>query len=168
MNSYESKFQRQYGFKRIKTLTTAQAALDTDKSATTVHRLTATGICRIQIDDGSPALNMRFLCSADADSNVINIYAMRGSDHYILIGTYTLTGGTQVDGTVGVFVDTIAQTASTEVWPSAHQVSSQANNSVAMLSLNTHGYSDFLIIATTLNSAALAVDVARMEELYEV
>jgi len=159
---YSSEFQHQYEWDVAKELTTAQAALGTDKSAATVHALTATGIARFQPDDGTVALEFRFLCSADADSNVINLYGMRGdSDHYELIATFTLTGGTQVIDSI-VAVDTIAETANTEVWPTAIAVMSQANNSVAKIALNTHGYKNLLFCATTLNSASLKIQKARL------
>lgn len=159
---YSSEFQHQYEWEVAKILTTAQAALGTDKSVATVHALTATGIARFQPDDGAVAMEFRFLCSADADSNVINLYAMRGDgDHYELIATLTLTGGTQVIDSL-VAVDTIVETANTEVWPTAIAVMSQANNSVAKIALNTHGYKNFLFIATTLNSASLKIQKTRL------
>ena len=160
---YDEGFVSQYPYKAVGDLTTVQAALGTDKSEATTHALTATGIAKLQLEPGTQAMLLRFLCSADADSNVINVYGKFGSgDHYQIEGTYTLTGGKQVDGDVGVFVDTIAESGTTEVWPSGNVVSSDANDSIATLAFKTHGCSDLLIIATTLASAKLRVEAARI------
>ena len=157
------EFVSQYVFESMGIITAAQAALGTDKSAATTHALAAAGLARKKLPSGTQAILLRFLCSADGDSNVINIYGMLGdNDHYHLAGTYTLTGGKQVDGTIGVFCDTVAESGTTEVWPSDTVVSSDANDSICTLALKTHGFSNLLIIATTLGSTQLKVEVARI------
>ena len=157
------EFVSQYGFESMGIITAAQAALGTDKSAGTTHALAAAGLARKKLPAGTQAALLRFLCTADGEANVINIYGMVGDgDHYQLEGTYTLAGGKQVDGTIGVFIDTITESGTTEVWPSGNVVSSDANDSIATLAFKTHGYSNLLVIATTLGSAQLKVEVARI------
>jgi len=150
----ETQTQREWSNAGV--LTTAQVALTTDKSKDTVEALTSTGIAVVEISSGAPAMSFRFRTGANADSNVLNVYAMRGDDHYALIGTITVTGGTQVavSGT-SVFCDTVAITASTEVWPTPLAAISQTNNSIAEFALNMHGVSKLLFIATTLASSML-------------
>ena len=98
--------------------------------------------------------------ATDGDSNVVNMYAQRGSnDDYILLGTLTLTTGTQTDGTNN-YVDTIVETAAL-LWPSDVEVMSGADDSIGRIAMNTHGYKKLLFIATTLNSTSVLVDVAR-------
>jgi len=157
------EFVSQYGFESMGIITAAQAALGTDKSAATTHALAAAGLARKKLPAGTQAAILRFLCTADGEAQVINVYAMYGdNDHYHLAGTWSLTGGKQVDGTIGVFVDTLAVSGTTEVWPSIIVESSDANDSIATLAFKTHGYSNLLVIATTLGSVQLKVEVARI------
>jgi len=41
------------------------------------------------------ALEIRFQTTADADSHVVEIWGARGKNHFTLLATLTLTGGTQ-------------------------------------------------------------------------
>lgn len=145
------------------TLTTSQAALTTDKSAATVNALTSTGIVKITPANNTPAIDIRFRGVTDADSNVVNIYAMADpagdGDHYTRIITLTLTTGTQTDGT-NLFIDTI--TSSNEKWVDDIVVVSDAANGIAHVELNTHGYTHFLVIATTLANDSLIVDYRKV------
>ncbi len=101
---------------------------------------------------------------ADGDSNVINIYGMKGDDHYSLMATLTLTTGTQVYETGNRFVDTIVETVAFD-WHSEVKVHSPAGvamaNNIGTVSLNTHGYDNLLIIATTLNSTSVIPEISR-------
>lgn len=139
-------------------ISTAGSLLTTDKSATTAHALTATTFVRLQIPQGTIAFNIRWRGGSDGDSNVHTLYAMRGkSDHYTRIATFTLTTGTQTDGTY-LFVDTV--TKANEKWTDTIEVVSDAANGVAHVVLNTHGYTDFLLLGTVVAST-LFVDIAR-------
>lgn len=162
---YVEQFIKQYKWKNEGNLTTAQAALTTDKSADTVNALTATGILVFQADDGAVTYEFRFRGGDDGDADTVVLYAMRGADdHYTRIATLTLTTGTQSDGTYN-FKDTIA--VANEKWGSSDAADddlleiSDAANGIAKLILNTLGYSHFLFIATTLNSTVLYIDAAR-------
>ena len=155
---------RQYHWRPAGTLTTTQVALTTDKSAATVDALTATGIVKLRPDDGTVALELRFRgLATDADSNVLNVYAMRDpkgtGDHYTLIGTLTLTTGTQTDGT-NLFADTVA--IASELWIDDIVLMSDAANGIARVALNTQGYSTFLFLCTTLGSTSVIVDYVRV------
>ena len=160
---YSEKHIKQYDWHNIGNLTTAQAALTTDKSAATVNALTSTGIVIFKADDGAVTYEFRFRGDTDGDADTLNIYAMRGkSDHYTLIGTLTtLTTGTQTDGTY-FFKDTITS-LDNEKWGNADDMVaiSDAANGIAKLILNTLGYSHFLFIATTLNGEVVYIDAAR-------
>lgn len=151
----------QYEWQQKGILETVQAALTTNKSAATVNALTATGIIVVPSDDGSVALDVRFRGTATAlDSNTLVLYGMRNDDdHYTRMGTLTLTTGTQIYSTGVLFVDTI--TIANEKWVDEIVVVSDADNGIAHISFNTHGFSHFLFIATTLNSTSVIVDTAR-------
>lgn len=138
-------------------ISVAGSALTTDKSAATAHALTATTITRIQVPDGTVAINLRWRGGSDGDSNTHVLYGMRGTDHYTRIATLTLTTGTQTDGTY-LFVDTIA--IANEKWTDDIVEVSDEANGIAHLVLNTHGYTDFLLLGTTVNST-LYIDMAR-------
>lgn len=146
-------------------LSTAQATLGTDRSAATVEALTSTGICRYKVPSLAAAISISFATSADADANVVEIYARRNSrdgEMYEKVCGITLTGGKQIctcQGMTGVYSDTAVVVASSEVWPTSISFSSQADDGVAKVNLNTHGYKEFLFIATTLASQMI-VNVA--------
>ena len=157
--SYVRQAMAQSEWKSGLSLTTAQSALTTSKSATTINALTSTGIAIISPRDNSVALEIRFRGGSDGDSNILNLYAMRGdNDHYTRIAVLTLTTGTQTDGT-NLFIDTISK--ANEKWTDTIEVVSDASNGIAKVALNTHGYSKFLVIATTLNSSPLYIDWCR-------
>ncbi|KKL85645.1 hypothetical protein LCGC14_1040160 [marine sediment metagenome] len=156
---------RQYHWRPAGILTTVQAALTTDKSAATVDALTATGIVKLLPDDGTVALELRVRgLASDGDSNVLNVYAMRDpkgtGDHYTLIGTLTLTTGTQIFSTGNLFADTV--TIASELWIDDIVLMSDAANGIARVALNTQGYTHFLFIATTLGSTSVIVDYVRV------
>ena len=140
-------------------LTTVQAALTTNKSATLVNALISTGVVIFDIENGAVAYNFRFRGGTDGQTTTMVLYAMRGdNDHYTRIATLTLTTGTQTDGTY-LFIDTIG--VANEKWSDDIAEVSDAADGIAHLGLNTHGYKKFLFIATTLNPAVLYVDAAR-------
>jgi hypothetical protein len=158
---YSEKYIKQSDWHNIGNLTTAQAALTTSKSAATVNALTSTGIVVFEAEEGAVTYEFRFRGDADGDGDVLNLYAMRGAaDHYTLIGTVTVTTGTQTDGTY-YFKDTI--TLASEKWGNADDMVeiSDAANGIAKLILNTLGYSHFLFIATTLAGDVVYIDAAR-------
>ncbi len=148
-----------YEWEKKGSISTAGSALTTDKSAATVHALTATTFVRMQLDDGAIALNLRWSGGSDSDSNVQNLYAMRGdADHYTLIATLTFTTGTQVGPGSRLFVDTVVKTS--EKWADDIVVVSDGANGIAHVVLNVHGYKNFLLLGTTVNST-LTVEAAR-------
>lgn len=160
MRSYDALFMKQYEWKEVGNITTAKSALTTDKSAATINALSAAQTIIITPDDGTVALELRFRGEANGKVDVFNLYAMRGdSDHYDLIATISNVCGTQTDGTY-FFADTIVLSA--EQWIDDIVAVSNATNGIAKVILNTHGYKNFLLIATTLGSAAAYVDAARI------
>ncbi len=151
----------QYEWNPAGTITVA-GALAYDQSAATVNALAATKTILVEPANGTPALHFRFRTEADGDANVIELYAMRGeNDHYQKVAILTITGGKQVDSDVGVFCDTLAISANTEVWPTALATAPTTGaDGTGILSLNTHGYKKFLFIATTLAGTSFQVDKA--------
>lgn len=159
-NIYVRQAVQQYDWRNAGSLTTQQAVLTTDKTAATAHALTSTGICRIEPSDNTVSIQIRFRCNgSDGDSNTLVIYAMAGADSYDPIVTLTTTNGTQSDGTY-TFIDTI--TGTNEKWSDDIRINSNADNAIASIEFNTHGVSNFLVIATTLNSAGIHVDWRRV------
>lgn len=155
---------RQYSWRPAGTLTTSQSALTTNKSSAIVDALTSTGVVKIQPDDGTVSLELRFKGDAsDEDSNTLNVYAMRDpkgtGDHYTLVAILTLTTGTQTDGT-NLFADTISITS--ELWIDDIVVMNDAANGVARVALNTQGYTHFLFVAPTLGSTSVIIDYVRV------
>ena len=156
LRSYSEEYQNAYNWQKVGILTAAATVSATDKSKATMEALESVVD---EVEDGTVSVNYRFLCDSNADSNVIDVYAMRGNDHYARIATLTLTGGQAADGTIGVFCDTIAVT--NEKWLTSIGVASPANDDYASIALNTHGYTSFLFLATTFADAQVQIEKAR-------
>ena len=145
------------------TISTAQVALATTQFAKAVaEALTSTGILLAEIPHGAPNVEMRFYGTAsDADSNTINIYGKRDGDgYYQLLATLTLVMGTAQKG------------AATELWADGITedkdftpnvvggVIHVNDNSIGRYFFKPGGYKDLLIIATTLGSTDIGVEIA--------
>jgi hypothetical protein len=142
-------------------ITVAQAALTTNKSAVTVDALAVANRAIIDAEDGTVALEVRFRGTGTNDvADVLNVYAMAGdSDHYTLMGTITITMGTQSDSTY-TFYDGLS--IADELWIDDVVTLNDASNCIARLVFNTQGYRKFLFIATTLNNTSVIVDYRRI------
>lgn len=100
----------------------------------------------------------RFQTTAEADAQVVEIWGSRGSDHFTLLATLTLTGGTQEADNSLYFVDTIV--ATNEGLPQAGTVVDSATNRICRYYVDLAGYNKLLIMATTLAAATtLAVQM---------
>ena len=153
-------FQNRYDVEE--TITVSQATLTTDKSATLVDALDATNTALIHPPNGTVALELRIRgLMSDGDDNVLNLYGMRGhDDHYSLMVTLSIKTGTQLYSSGNRFVDTVVKT--NEKWWDSIDVISDAADGIARVAFNTHGYSDFALIATTLNSSSVIVEASQV------
>lgn len=155
--------QRQTKWHNAGTLSVQGSALTTDKTAATAHALTDGTSVRIQPNDGTVCLELRFRGDGTADlDDVVNLYAMSGTDSYTLMGTLTLTLGTQSDGTYNFF-DGVE--IANELWIDDIVVlhdEGSAGNGIGRLCFNCHGYSDFLLVVTDLDNTSILVDYRRV------
>jgi len=144
-------------------VTAAQTALATTQfAAVTAEALAAAGIINKHIPHGAANLELRFYGTASAnDANVVNIYAKRDSDgYYQLLATLTVTSGTAQKGAATeLWADTIVEDVDATPMASG-AVISPADNSIARYYFKPGGYKTLLIIATTLNSTNLGVELA--------
>jgi len=101
---------------------------------------------------------IKFSTTADADGQVVNVYAARGNSDYVFVMTLTLTGGTQTGPNSDVYVDTIVESAA--AWKaSSTQVINSAGNHIARWRIDLDGYSRVLFVATTLvTSSTLRIE----------
>lgn len=108
-------------------------------------------------------VEFRFRTTADADSHVLEIYAMRGeTDYYTLAESLALTGGKAEAAGTDVFVDTIA---ATQTWIANGTVVDSAADRMARLVMKTYGYTRLLFLVSTLESkATLTIDAAWYNE----
>lgn len=151
------------GWKDLGVITVAQTALATTQFAVAVaEALASTKIIKAEIPHGAANVEMRFYGTAsDADSNTINIYGKRDNDgYYQLLATLTLVTGTAQKG------------AATELWVDgvtedkdftsgvAGGVIHVNDNSIGRYYFKPGGYKDLLIIATTLGSTDIGVEIA--------
>lgn len=116
----------------------------------------------INLATGTPQyLEMRFYGTAtDADSNVVEIYAARGTnDDYTHVGQLTLTTGTMVrQGGTDLYADTMSWSSTDDAFNLVRMNS--GNNDVAKAWINTNGYNKLLMVASTLNSTNIVCEAA--------
>ena len=104
------------------------------------------------------AAEFRFQTTADGDSQVVEIWAARGTDHFTLVATLTLTGGKQEADNSMYFVDTIVHT--TEHLPKAGTVCDSVGDRICRYYVDLAGFDKLLILASTLAAnTTLAVQV---------
>lgn len=93
------------------------------------------------------------------------LYAMadphnRG-DHYRLMGTITIVTGSQVDGNTYYFADDIS--IASEKWiDDIVLLTTTGDNDIGSVAFNTQGYTDFVLVCTTLGSTAIFTDFRRI------
>jgi len=105
------------------------------------------------------AVEVRFQTTADADSHVVEMWGSRMHDHFTLLATLTLTGGTQEADNDLYFVDTIV--ATNEKLPQAGTVCDSATNRICRYYVDLAGYDKVLFLASTLETdASLAIQMA--------
>jgi len=100
---------------------------------------------------GAYGVEFRFQTTTDADADVVEIWGACGKDHFTLLATLTLTGGTQEGDSSLVFVDTIV--ASTENLVNSGKVMDSAANRICRYAVDLCGYSKLLFISTTLQAS---------------
>ena len=150
------------GFKLAGEITATQTALAvTGRTKALVDALADTKKVVYKAEIFSSLIECRISTDADGDAHVINVYGSRGDDH-VLIGTLTVTGGTQTGPNSNVYVDTIVESDMNWLRPTGTRViSGDANNEMARWLLDLMGYSEILFIATTLASGTtLRIDIA--------
>lgn len=112
------------------------------------------------VDSDINAVEFRFQTDADADAHVVEVWAAAGNnDHYTLIATLTLTGGTQEGDSSQYFVDTIT-TANENLFQDG-EVMDSATNRICRYAVDLCGYDRLCLIATTLASSTTLTCEAR-------
>ena len=96
---------------------------------------------------------IKFSTTADADAHVVDVYAARGNSDYVLVGTLTLTGGTQTGPNSDVYVDTMVE-SDIDWEASGTDVIRSTGDHIARWYIKLMGYSRLLFIATTLETDA--------------
>lgn len=150
------------GFVNAGSITASQSALAvTARTKSAVAALASTKKVVYKAGIFSSLIECRFSTDADGDAHVVNVYGSRGDD-YVLIGTLTLTGGTQTGPNSNVYVDTIVESDVNWLRPTGTRVvAADGVNEMARWLLDLMGYSEVLFIATTLTTnTTLRIDIA--------
>ncbi len=144
-------------------ITVTQAALATTQFAVaTAEALAATKIIKAEIPHSAANVELRFYGTAsNDDSNVLNIYGKRDNDQYYqLLATLTLTTGTGQKGSgTELWADTVVETVDATPAGSGAAIS-PADDTIARYYFKPSGYKTLLIIATTLGSTDVGVEIA--------
>ncbi len=117
----------------------------------------------IEIPQGWIAEELRWYSDSAAGTvDIVELYAASTSksnpDHYRHFAQLILTVGTQEKGT-DKFHDTVVAVSN---WLTNKGAVSPANNTFGSYVFNTHGYSQILVIASTLNSTTLFCDFKKV------
>ncbi len=166
MKSGQSEsYLKQYYWQDGGTITVQQALLGAAAlTHAAVKALAAANKVLIVVPQGWLALELRFFSDSVANtSDTIELYAASTSDsrpdHYRHFATLTNLVGTQ-EYDSNKFIDTITPT--NEQWLSRNNEVSPADNTFGSYVLNTHGHSNILAIASTLNSTTLGVEFKKI------
>jgi len=144
-------------------ITVQQAYPDVDaRDYPTVVALTATKRVLWSLPNPSSGFMLRFQTTTNADSHVVSLLGFasptmlsaptagtRLSDHAVLLGALTLTGGQQVANHSNVFVDTIV--AADGLWQ--FTVADSGNDRIAVAWGDSKTLKAVVVIATTLHAA---------------
>jgi len=138
-------------------ISSQQAALAVDaRDHASVEALVDAKKVIISPDDGTTGLEIRFRGDGgDETQNVIQLYAEAGEDYYTKIATLTLTEGLQ-EAATGKFIQNISESNGNWMSP---RLSLNVADHIARYYILTHGYSKFLMIASTLNASNIYVDL---------
>ena len=160
----KESYLKQYFWRAGGEITSAQALLGASAlTHAAVKALTGTKKVIIEIPQGWLAGEFRFYSNgADNIGDVVELYAASTSDskpdHYRHVATLTLTNGTQ-EKESNTFIDTIS---GNPVWLTNKGIVSPENNTFASFAMNFHGYSHILMIASTLNSTTLGIEIKKV------
>ena len=149
------------------TITTSQATLGVsarDFSAVWTDLSDAKTV-KWAVPEDVSGVEFRFQTDDNADAHVVEMWVSAGTiyrdgsqeEHFMLGGTFTLTGGQQVGPNTNVFVDTFTVT---EMIINNGEVVDSGNDRVSVYKVDLRGYKRAVFIATTLEgSATLRLDV---------
>ena len=163
--AYHAKFEGQYEWQNEATgITVANGALAVDgRDYTTVDAIADANKKIITLDDGTAAIEVRVRTDgAEDDSNVLQVYAMRGdSDHYQRVCQLTVLQGKQ-DCSVGHFGDEF--TLANDAWHNIANIRAQVGvqtvtDEIGRFRMNTLGYKKILFVVSTLDASTTTVYV---------
>jgi len=145
-------------------LTGSQSAL-TATDSNSVGEITDANSIVMDIPGNWNEVNLRWETTANADATTVNVYgiahdnmkqASSGAtavyDHYGLIGTLTLVGGTMAATESNVFVDTATVTDANGIM--GMTVYDSGNNRWCVVKFDCDGYGRLVTIATTLEGSS--------------
>lgn len=159
-----------YTWEPVGTITTALAALtNQQRKVQNIENVVAFGTTAMQIDltiATAEFAEFRLVAEGtDADINVVEVYAARGTnDDYTHIGQLTATVGTMIArGGSKLYHDTF-------VWVTTDAgfeviVTNSGNNDTAKIWLNTNGYIKLLFVASTLASTSVRGEIAFVDRI---
>ena len=157
-------YLKQYFWQSGGTITSSQALLGASAlTHAAVKALADAKKVLIEIPQGWLAAEIRIDSDgSENDSNILELYAAATSDsnpdHYRHFAQLTTLVGTQEYG-AKKFIDTITPVSN---WLTSKGAVSPANNTFGSYVFNTHGYTHFLIIASTLNSTTLGISFKKV------
>jgi len=151
------------GWQDLGVIETADVAWATTEFAKAVaENIVSTIALQADIPHGAANVEMRFYGTAsDTNSDVLNIYGRReGDGYYRLLATLTVVSGTAQKGAATeLWKDEITETKDYTLQESG-AVISPADNTIGAFYFKPSGYEKLMIIATTLNSTNIGVEIA--------
>jgi hypothetical protein len=131
----------------------------TARDYSTMIAMPATAMVHWRIPYDIDNLELRFQTTANAETNVIEMWAARGyyyddgstEDSFTLATIFTTVGGSQTGPNSNYFADTI--TVSSYLLPATPTITDSGNNRICRFNFNPCGYSDFIFLCTTIANA---------------
>jgi len=174
----------QNAFRKIGKILTARSVLtNAERYAPETHRLldaetikpgtsmgaaeTARTHVRVDLDNNYNEFLevMTHVTGADADTNVVAVYASRGSnDDYMFVASLATVTGTHVvrgGGATKLYNDAAVVTEKNTGFEVV--TATVEANGIATTWINRNGYKNWLFIASTLNSTDLSVEIAGVD-----
>jgi hypothetical protein len=128
-----------------------------------VEAMTSTKFCIHYVKRNTVALEFRFRADSVANvSDVIDLYAASGIDHYTRVSRLTMLTGNQIYSGSILFKDAITETLLNWITDTKAVTPAVDDDHIGRYVLNTHGYDRFLFVSPTRNSTTIYVDKRRI------
>lgn len=152
----------QFDWETIGNVTVQQAALAVNaRDNASVMALAEANRILLTVEEGAVAYELRFRSDGNEDDeNVWQVYAEAGEDHFVHLAQLTTVQGTQ-DHETGHFADEITEAVPNWITDTKVVDPAVPADTIARYVFNTHGYTRFAFVCSTLATTTGYIDARR-------